>query len=44
MFEHVSHASPFFFAAGILGVGTLLAGRLPSGRPAAQAKEGPVLN
>jgi len=44
IFEHVSESSPFFFAAGMLCLGSLLAGRLPSGSPAARAKEGPVLN
>jgi multidrug resistance protein len=44
MFERISQPSPFFFAAAIIGVGSLLAGRLPSAGPAAQAKEGPVLN
>jgi multidrug resistance protein len=32
MFEHVSQASPFFFAAGMVGVGSLMAGHLASGR------------
>jgi multidrug resistance protein len=44
MFEHVSQASPFFFAAAMVAVGTLMAGRLPSVTPAVRGKEGPVLN
>jgi predicted MFS family arabinose efflux permease len=44
MFEHISQASPFLFAAVMVGVGTLLAGRLPSAAPARQAKAGAVLN
>ena len=32
LFEHVSQASPFFFAAGMVGVGSLMAGHLASGR------------
>ena len=31
MFEHVSQAAPFFFAAAMVGVGTLMAGQLASG-------------
>jgi multidrug resistance protein len=44
IFEHVSESSPFFFAAGMVCIGSLMAGRLPSASPAARAKEGPVLN
>lgn len=44
LFEHVSRSSPFFFAAAIVCIGSLLAGRLPSGSAAVQAKAGPVLN
>jgi multidrug resistance protein len=44
MFERVSQTAPFFFAAGIICVGSLLAGRLPTATPAAQAQKGPVLN
>jgi len=34
MFEHVSQASPFFFAAGMVGVGSLMAVHLASSGPA----------
>lgn len=44
MFEHISQASPFFFAAAMVGVGVFMAGRLPSAMPARQPKTGPVLN
>ena len=47
MFEHISQATPFFFAAAVIGVGSLMAGRLPSARsasPAAEGNRGPVLN
>jgi multidrug resistance protein len=44
MFDKVSHGSPFFFAAAMLCVGSLMAGRLPASRPAFEGKEGPVLN
>jgi multidrug resistance protein len=44
MFERISHSSPFFFAAAILCVGSLMAGHLPASRRAFEGKEGPVLN
>ena len=44
MFEHISQSTPFFFAAGIVCVGSLLAGRLPSATPAPQPQKDPVLN
>ena len=47
MFEHISQATPFFFAAAVICVGSLMAGRLPSAQAASQAaqgKQGPVLN
>jgi multidrug resistance protein len=44
MFQYVSHASPFFFAAGMLCLGSLMAGHLPSKGQAFEGKQGPVLN
>jgi len=44
MFEHISQSTPFFFAAGIVCIGSLLAGRLPSATPAPQPQKDPVLN
>jgi MFS family permease len=44
MFDRISHATPFFFAAAMIGVGSLMAGHLPTSGPAFEGKKGPVLN
>ena len=42
--QHIGQSSPFFFAAAMLCVGSLMAGQLAVGRPAARGEEGAVLN
>jgi len=44
LFDKVSHSSPFFFAAAMVFVGSLMALHLPASRRAFEGKEGPVLN
>jgi hypothetical protein len=42
MFEHSGRSTPFFVAAEIVGVGSLLAAQLKRAAPAPKAGEAPV--